>query len=176
MKKLVVIAAFLAAAFGASAQFKVGANIGLQVPTGDYGDVLKAGFGGSIGGKYLFTDNIGAGLNVGYYSFGYDFPGIDESMYMVPIALNGSYYFMTDNFRPYAGLDLGAYILGSTFEGSDSETEFGLAPVVGMQYYFNDSFGLNANLKYNTLFNGGDGVDNFGTFGINVGVVYTFGQ
>ncbi len=170
-KIFAVVALSLFVGNAVNAQIKVGANFGLQLPLGTFGDGADMGIGGNITGEYMITENIGAGLGFGYYSFGYK--GVDESATVMPITASGSYYFLTEGFKPYAGVELGAYMLGSSFEGASTETYFGFAPVVGAQYDLTESFGLNANLKYNYILSEGDATS---TFGINVGVVYTFGN
>ncbi|MDR1679558.1 MAG: porin family protein [Prevotellaceae bacterium] len=177
MKKVIFTAILaIATAVSVNAQWKVGANLGLQVPTGTFGDVSGTGFGLAANGEYLATENIGIGAQLGYYSFGEKESG-SGSWSIVPITVTGKYYFMTEGLKPYAGLDLGFYslsyevdlgILGANV--STSETKFGLAPVVGLQYDFSDNWALDANLKYNYITTSGDAVT---SFGINVGVVYS---
>ncbi len=192
MKKIfkffIVAALLLFTGNVANAQLKLGANFGVQVPVGDYGDGFKTGFGGNIGGEYLITERIGANLNFGFYSLGIKGTGLlgvgDESATVIPITLGGSYYFMTDKLKPYAGLDLGVWMLGSTMEGAETNAYFGFAPVAGVQYEFNDNWALNGNLKFNYVLSGEEEelvgmvleTPDFTTFGINVGIVYTFGK
>ena len=47
-----------------NAQFKLGANLGLQSPTEEGAKTL---FGGGINGEYLVMSNIGIGLTGGLY-------------------------------------------------------------------------------------------------------------
>ena len=202
MKQLVKV--FVAAALclcvsGAiNAQIKLGLSPGIQLPLGDFGDAVNLGFGGGISGEYLVTENIGVGLNVGYFTFsGKDLPaGYKDSYSIIPITLDGKYYFMTEGFKPYGGLDLGLYMLGNKWETpeenlgfgvvipaeSKSETKsyFGFAPVVGVQYDLTDNLALDLNLKYNYVLSGekveGEKTPDFTSFGINVGIVYTIGK
>ncbi len=53
---LLAVALCITTMFSANAQIKIGANLGLQFPLGNYGDLMKTGFGGDINGEYLITD------------------------------------------------------------------------------------------------------------------------
>jgi len=177
ISKLLVVAALSLLVGGvANAQVSVGIAPGIQIPLGDFGDAVNLGFGGSVSGEYLVTENIGVGLGLGYYSFGSDMDGFSASI--MPIALNGKYYFTTEGFKPYGGLDLGYYILGAKVEAfgmsvSTSEGYIGLAPVLGFQYGFSDALALDVNAKYNLIFSEGSSTS---TLGLNVGIVYSFGK
>ncbi|MDR1678186.1 MAG: porin family protein [Prevotellaceae bacterium] len=182
MTKIIAIAAMCLFVGGvANAQIKLGIDLGLQVPMGDFEKMAEVGLGGNVNGEYAITENIGAGLSIGYYKFSFKDNGFgeDESFTVTPVALNGKYYFMTEGLKPYAGLDLGMYFLSSTFENSEVKGKFGLAPVVGLQYDFSDNMAINANVKYNYIMAGEKeelGADALTSFGINVGVVYTLGN
>lgn len=175
MKKVLFTAILaIATSVSANAQWKVGADLGLQVPIGTYGDAYGLGFGFAVSGEYLVTESIGVGLQIGYFSIGSGSGLYDTGMSLVPITATGKYYFMTEGLKPYAGLDLGLYRIGFDYGfglGVASETKFGLAPVAGVQYEFTDNWALDGNLKYNYIAAEGKA---FTTFGINVGVVYTF--
>lgn len=183
MKKVILMLVVALSVMSASAQIKVGANAGLQVPTED---CAKLGFGGAISGEYLLlNESLGVGLNVGFYAFGgesYEEDGIEisGSSFLIPVALTGRYYFLTEAIRPYAGVDLGLYNLGykitAKFMGesaSDTETvsKFGLAPVIGLQYGLSSALALDVNAKYNLIFTEGKSTN---IIGFNVGVVYKF--
>ncbi|MDR1729134.1 MAG: porin family protein [Prevotellaceae bacterium] len=180
MKKVIFTAILaISTAVSVNAQWKAGADLGIQIPIGTFGDAYNLGVGGTVAGEYLVTESIGAGLQLGYFSFGgKEIMGIETgSMSVVPITATGKYYFLREGFKPYAGLDLGFYVL--SFESPDlfglgsitvSETKFGLAPVLGLQYEFSDNWALDGNLKYNYVTASGDALS---TFGINVGIVYT---
>ena len=170
---------------------KLGVNGGLQLPMGDFGEGLNLGFGGGISGEYLVNENIGIGLNAGYYIFGVD--GADINLGYIPVALNGRYYFTTEGFKPYGGIDLGLYTISTpaqTFTEtmdmgplgtqtiemeipSVSASNFGIAPVLGFQYDFSDALALDVNAKYNLIFSEGASTS---ILGFGVGIVYTFGK
>ena len=168
MKKLFLISVLILGTVTANAQFKLGVNGGVQIPIGNFGDVANVGFGGGINAEYLLNESFGLGLDAGYYNFGTEIDGF--SFNMIPITVGAKYYFLTEGIQPYAGAGLGIYGFGA-----DSETNwnFGLAPVIGMQFALSDTFALDLNVKYNHVFTKGSATS---TFGINVGVVYKFGN
>ena len=163
----------------ANAQFSLGLNGGVLIPTEDG---IGTGFGGAISGEYLLNPNIGVGLSFGYYSlekFKMEESGIsiEFTPTVMPITLTGRYYFLTEELRPYGGVDVGFYSLGlrSKVMGisvSDSESHFGCAPVVGLQYGLTNALALDVNAKYHLVF--ADETNGF--IGFNLGLVYTFGK
>ena len=179
MKKVIlmmVVAVFCIAT--ANAQLNVGANIGTQISTEDDG---STGFGFGVNAEYLIMPNIGLGANIGYYIMDREKEdGVTTTVYIMPFTLTGKYYFLTDNFRPYAGVDLGLYTLGVrssgkedgfSFSASYSDTKFGLGPVAGFQFGLSDNLALDVNAKYSHVFVEGEST---GFVGINAGIVYKF--
>ena len=136
------------------------------------------GFGGGISGEYLIMPNIGLGVNFGYYIMDREKEdGVTLTSYLMPVALTGKYYFLTENVRPYGGVDFGLYTAGARgkYEGismSYSETKLGLGPVAGVQFGIANNLLLDINAKFYRVFDG-DYSSNF--VGINVGIVYTLG-
>lgn len=152
MKKIIVLAALLAAGFSSSfAQlnykaFKVDVGGLYAIPTGD--DV-KAGVGFYVEPKYNITDHIAAGLKMEWAIMGAEEAegaSIDISA-IGSYQITGDYYFGTSKVRPFVGLGLGIYSLGTatisgTIEGEDytfdTDTEldfgnkFGFAPRAGI--------------------------------------------
>jgi len=147
-----------------NAQYKLGANLGLQWPIDEIDDILEYIFyGGGISGEYLITPNIGIGLSAGLYKL--------RGATLSPVTLTYKHYFLTENIQPYAGADVGCYIVsGAGF----TETYFGLAQTVGSQFKLSDTLALDVNVKYSTMFD--IGYDYFGVLGFNVGFVYSFGK
>lgn len=179
IKRIAVLAALTFLSVAASAQIKIGADLNVGMPTSsDFGDYAGTGFGGGINAKYMFNENMGAGLGFSYLSFpGKDFAdGINFTI--MPITANFTYYFMTETLKPYAGIDLGLYTASSDADGAESESDFGFAPVVGMEYAFTDALALNVNLKYNYIMSKDDdkGTEDTSFLGINVGIVYSLGK
>ena len=162
---------------GAQAQFDVGATIGVQFPTGSFGDIAKTGFGFTVVGKYHLKENMAVGLNIGYYGFGVKDVGVSgykATASMMPITALFEYQFGTGSVKPYVGADLGLYRFGvkETYQGesfSSAKTYFGLAPTGGILYGLSDKLSLCANLKYNVVFSEGEDT---AWLGINVGLIF----
>lgn len=172
MKKILLVAAMLLIFGIAQAQINVGATIGAQIPTGNFSDGFKTGFGINAVGKYMLNENMALGLNLGYSRFGTSVEGFSGSM--IPITGLFEYHFGTGNIKPYIGADLGLYdymvkikILGES--SSDSKIYFGFAPTAGALYGLSDNLSLCANLKYNYVTTEGHAAT---WLGINVGAIY----
>jgi hypothetical protein len=140
-------------AFGfAHGQIQVGATVGAQFPTGDFGDGAKIGIGFNIVGKYMINDHIAVGLNSGYSRFDTQIDGL--SCTMIPVTGLFEYHFGVQNLRPYIGVDAGVYNYGARIEflgasESGSKTYFGFAPTGGILYGISDRLSFIANVKYN---------------------------
>jgi len=171
-----LVAAFSVAA---NAQIKLGVSGGIVIPTAKGADYV--GFGGGVSGEYLVTENIGIGLNLGYYILDSESGttgGVkySASSYLMPVAFNAKYYFVNDEIKVYGGLDLGYYTIGvkskiGSFSISGSDGYFGLAPVVGLQFGLTPTLALDVNTKYNVILTKGDST---GMIGFNAGIVYKF--
>ncbi len=175
MKKLMTILAAILLVAGISsttnAQIGVGANAGIAMPMGTFGDAYDMGFGGSAYGQYSLSETMTLGLNIGYYSFGGKVSS-DYSWSYVPVVADFKYILSTENFKPYLGFGLGFYnatskvsILGISV--SASESKFGFAPMAG--FWMGEDFKWGASLSYNA-------VSDASYLGINVGVVYPLGK
>ena len=167
----------------AQAQINIGATVGLQIPTGSMGDVLKTGFGFDLLGKYMLNENVAVGLDIGWARYGIDLSGYDVpsgydvsgSGSYVPITALIEYHFGTGKVKPFLGADLGLYIAKAkvTVDGisvSESKTNFGFAPVGGIEYDIKDNLAFTANVKYNYILTGDDVNDAY--FGINAGIIF----
>lgn len=178
MKKLTtfLVALFLIAGISGNvnAQIGIGANAGLAMPMGDFGDAYNMGFGGSVYGQYTLSDQMTLGLNIGYYSFGgKNLPAnTDLSWSYIPVVADFKYMLSKENFMPYLGLGLGFYNASSKVElmgisVSASESKFGFAPMAG--FWMGEDFKWGANLSYNI-------VSDASYLGINIGIVYPLGK
>lgn len=185
MKKLLLIVAVAFFAISVNAQIKLGANLGLSLPTGDFGDSFKAGFGGGVMGKYALNDKMAVGLNIGYYSHKAKDAagGSDVTFSYMPITGSFQYFLGTEGFKPYVGADLGFYsckaktpsvtYMGVTVGGTTTETDFGFAPVIGFEYGLSESLALDVNAKYHMISTSGSSTN---AIGINVGLLYSLGK
>lgn len=182
MKKLAVLLSLLVmfAAFNANAQDKkmtVGITPSIVLPMGDFSDISKMGFGGSVNFGYFFTENIQAGLSAGYLMFGEKEIGVVKSnVSFMPIMATGSYYFMVDKpIKPYGTIGFGmtmwkteAKAGGVTFKDDGSKLSWAVG--AGADYSLNDNMNLNLNVKYNSVME--DPALNY--IGINIGAAYKF--
>lgn len=162
---------FLLFVLNVNGQLKIGGTLGLQMPTGDFGDAADTGFGINAVGKYFLSDQMAVGLNVGYGTFSTELD--DLKFFNIPVTGLFEYHFgkPESTVIPYLGGDLGLYSLGSKYDGeSDSEMYFGFAPAVGINYPLSDLLSLNANLKYHVVLSEGDATT---YMGLNVGLIYT---
>ena len=164
MKKVILIVGAFVLATAMNAQIQVGANFLIGFPSGDWADGANTGFGGGVEGLYFFNDDLAAGLEINFLSFGLETSGIagaDGSITQLPITVKGEYYFMDDAFRPFVGLGLG-YYAGKTkttvtipFFGTQTveanTSGLGLSPRVGAVYQVSDLIGLVLNIQYNLL-------------------------
>jgi len=177
MRKLVLLAVFaVGCVFTSNAQFKIGANLNVGIPTGDMSDVVGVGFGGTVNGMYDLSKSFAVGVQTGYTSFAEkDNNGVTISV--IPITAVGKYYFCGSNFKPYVSTDLGWYSVKTKFDASNygynvsasnTETDFGFAPSVGFEYSLSKKLSLDANVKYTDIFTSGSSTT---YLGINVGLV-----
>ena len=147
---LTVAALTLMISFGAQAQGKMGASVGLEVllPLGTFGDAAKIGIGGTGQFDYLLNPNIALTGKVGYITWGAktgDTQGAVEASFSgIPILVGGKYYFQpAGKTRFYGQFELGFFIMSVStkvnvpgFISSDisaSSTEFTVCPAVGVE-------------------------------------------
>lgn len=164
MKKMILSAVIMIAAFGASAQnnkalsFSVGAEVGAV--TGNLGDFYSVALGATAQIDYKLVSNFAVTANSGFITFtGKKISGTNlkyQSQTLIPLLIGGKYYF--ENSKAYGALQLGSSF--STRSGGGSSFTY----VPGIGYKFNDR--VDAVLKYTGY--SGDG----GTFGVRL--AYTF--
>lgn len=182
MLAVILMAGFSSQSFG---QIKIGANAGIGLPMGDFGDGYKMGFGGSVEGKYFLNDKIAVGASIGYYSFTLKdemltilqsfSESITDSKYTVmPILATVDYYFATEGFKPYVGAGVGLYSAkikvsdSKLGDGEETSSDMGIAPTVGFCYGLSEKIDLNVNAKYNMIFTEGSSTT---YLGINAGII-----
>lgn len=158
---LLIAAMICSINYSASAQTRIGGNIGLAIPNGDNADGSGSGIG--INGRILFplSDNFFLGGNVGYHSA--------AEISFVPITAACEYVFNEEEaLQPYLGIDLGIYNVSYTEEVEYpayygnwydvetktyevSKTKFGWALHGGLYLQLNDNLDFNADVKFNTI-------------------------
>lgn len=157
----------------AKSQLSLSATIGPQIPVGDFGKVFNVGFGFTATGRYLLTENVAVGLNLGYTGFGVkDLDGYKASM--VPVTGLFEYHYRIGKLRPYAGIDMGLCryaisVKSGAVKETSGKTYFALAPSLGTSYLLTDKCSLLANLKFNRVF-ADKGVS---WIGLNLGAAYS---
>ena len=178
MKKVFLAAAFVVAGvIGANAQKgnnQVGVGVDLGIPTGDFGDAFKLGFGGyakallGIGtaGQVTFT--------TGYSSFGMkdelkDLLGVDKaSTSIIPLMVGYRHNFSGFYAEPAVGYNiLGAKVEEGGSSASDSEGAF--AWNLGFGYVVSN-FDIGA--RYESMHKDGESQ---AVFGIRIGYNFSLG-
>lgn len=189
MKKIVLslIVVFLFVAFTNNSRaqdMKVGAQIGVALPLGDFGDVASTGFGGLGTFHYVLKPNITLTGALGYYYFGSDKDISnalgsygDYSYSIIPLVAGIRYHLgkKADEFNPYIGGEIGLYFVSFSYkanlpywgtqEYSDSETKFGLSPMAGFTYNLQKNLVLDVNAKFSV-------VEDLNHFVVNVGLIF----
>ncbi|MEW7290593.1 hypothetical protein [Aquimarina sp. 2304DJ70-9] len=182
MKKLLLFTAVALLGFTATnAQVKLGFGLGYAMPTGDIADFTDGGVSGHFELGYGVTEDIDVSfLYQGDFLIGANGEGgisygaIALGSYMV----NGRYYFTKEGFRPYGSLGLGitsvgaieleSVSAGTNVEVGASTSNFAIRPALGFKYGV-----LNMNFSY--LSAGKVGDTSVSDFGINLGLLFTFG-
>ena len=181
MKKIMLLVGAALMGLTMNAQrFDLGANFMLGLPMGDYGIgdsesktpfAPGLGLGGGIEANYWFNDNISAGLEVGFISFGEEEVREDGQVAMssgqvIPIILKGEYHFLEGAFRPFAGIGVGYGIMsrsmeqnvfGSTLKATWDQNGLIISPRVGALYQVSDMLAINLSHQYNLMMNEVDG-------------------
>ena len=154
---------------------RIGGELGLQLPVGDFGDAANMGFGISGIFQYYLQPQLILGGTIGYQSWGSDFEGFSYSN--IPIMALLNYQFNTEGMIPFVGAELGLNSFGASAEyeylgvtrsTSSSEMYFGISILGGVESKLNENLSWRVNAKYNIIM----GDDNISFLGINAGVMY----
>lgn len=175
MKKFILISLALLLLFTTLtfAQSNIRLNVGLDYtsPMGDLGDLYKPGFGGNLGFAYKLSDSWDLGAKIGYVKWNADndyhsqkiseLAGeninveVEIPYSIIPIMLDGYYYFSRNDFQPYLMLSLGAHIAkieanaikinGEEFNIGESQSKavLGYKIGAGFNYLLSEKLGLN---------------------------------
>lgn len=140
MKKILFVATLVVASFiGANAQSgknQIGIGPEVNIPTGDFGDGFKTGFGGSIKGMLGVGTAGQVTLTTGYTTFkGKNVPsGADFNYHIIPILAGYRQNFSGFYVEPQVGYGIyGSKIsgFGSGLDGSSSDGAFTWAAGIG---------------------------------------------
>lgn len=154
---------------------RVGGELGVQLPVGDFGDGASAGFGISGIFHYYLQPQLILGGTIGYQSWGGEVDGFSWSN--IPIMALINYQFNTDGLIPFVGAELGLNSFGASYEfdffgqtqsGSTSEMYFGINLLGGIESKLNENMSWRVNAKYNIIM----GDETLSFLGINAGVMY----
>lgn len=152
---------------------RVGGELGLQLPMGDFGDGANTGFGLSGIFQYDLQPQITVGGTIGYQSWGGKTDGFSWSN--IPIMGLVNYKFNTEGLIPFVGAEFGLNMLSVTVDSgffgsfSSSSTEIGLNLLGGVEQRINENLSWRVNAKYNIVLASGS---NLTYLGINAGVMY----
>lgn len=172
MKKLLLslMVVFIAAGVSLAQEqgeirLSAGLALGTEAGVDDDGG-NKLGVGINLGGEYLITDVISAGINYTYFFKSSIGEGDLESSYRLSsFNIDGKYYFLTDNIQVY-GL-AGIAVMGIKIEYTDVDVDFTTGEMTTVKRDFKDSetglnigggvilpltdvVGFNGQLKYQT--------------------------
>jgi hypothetical protein len=140
MRKVFLATVFVVASFiGANAQSghnQIGIGPEVGIPTGDFGDAYKTGFGGSIKGLLGVGTAGQVTLTSGYTTFkAKDLPsGVDVKASIIPILVGYRHNFSGFYVEPQVGYGIyGSKVdgMGSPYDGSNSDGAFTWAAGVG---------------------------------------------
>lgn len=126
----------------------LGPSAQVAVPTGDFGDVAKVGFGFGAIGDYLVTDNVGIGADIIYNFFGSKITDAEaeaagvsiDGPKVLQIGGHAKMFFSPEaETNPFAFIGLGIYSVKQTvsafgFSASASSSEFGFNGGGGAQF------------------------------------------
>jgi len=102
-------------------------SIGFEAaqPTGDLGDAVSTGYGGSLRYEFPMGDRLGLGLTAGYITFGGEDDGPDWAM--IPVQAFLKFYLSENQGGLYGQADVGMHNTSIDIEGSDGSTNFSYA-------------------------------------------------
>jgi len=139
---------------------RLGVDVGIGIPTGDFGKSINTGFGGNAVLTYFLQRNLLFVGELGYWNFSKSEGGVDLKFTTIPLNVGLHLRFAQSGLNPFVGLETLLFFntLKSSYlsySASDSETKFGIVPLVGIAYGFSSGMEFRANLKYTVIFTEG---------------------
>lgn len=178
MKSKMLAAAVLALSFAAAPSHAagtwIGVKAGLNLPTGDFGDVASLGYFAGATGTVMMSEQFGLGGDLVFHSFGVDNDyeeaeavrvgsTVDISLSALQITPHAMYVIPTNgDFKPFVRLGLGLYRAAKKLEASgggdsnDSSTDFGFNVGVGGMKKASDKMAYGVELLYHSISTEGD--------------------
>jgi hypothetical protein len=129
-------------------QVSLTVNGGIQIPSGDFGNTVKSGYGftGSLGFSIPLVPlefSLTAGYDKWAYKTSIEIPvsGVQTiennlSKYSIPVTIGPKLFFPIPmiGFEPYIGVDAGLVFSNSNIPGATYTSDFIYCPMVGIRY------------------------------------------
>lgn len=150
-------------AYSQKSKIMLGGDAGFGIPTGDFSEGAKLGFGlNGVFSYFLQKDLIFTGT-LGYWNFGMkgSSSAVSGSHSVIPINAGIQYRFRSREHTPFIGLETFLYHFSTSVEisglgsSSDSETQFGFTPLVGIVLPLQENMEFRAQMKYVIIFTSG---------------------
>ncbi len=130
----------------------ISAQGGMTLPIGDFGDLVKPGYGGT---GFLFFE-LSPGIEItatsGKFMWDLDSEEFDVTLSSIPLLLGVRYYLGEGGYAPYAALEGGLHFLKTEGPGMVSETEeFGFGIGGGLLFRVTGNFFIDLGVKYNSI-------------------------
>jgi hypothetical protein len=130
----------------------ISAQGGMTLPLGDFGDVVKPGYGGT---GFLFFE-LSPGIEItatsGKFMWEADSEVVDVTLSSIPLLLGVRYYFGEGGFAPYAALEGGLHFLKTEAFPFVSETEeIGYGIGGGLLFRISNNLFIDLGVKYNSI-------------------------
>jgi outer membrane protein len=181
MRKIIcLLAIFIAASIGASAQNIAGFFYQASLPTGETKDFIDKpswlGFG--LEGRQFINENASVGMYVGYNKFeefqgGENIAGNREHKVDAWPILFTSFLYFGDRYSVtgYIGGGIGTYyirnrVIAPTLGYSEYRWHFGVAPEFGLIIRVAEFVGFAASAKYNSAFKSGNYTHSYWSFSV----------
>jgi hypothetical protein len=187
MKKLFPVILLAAVLFNFNitfAQVALTLNGGIQIPVGNFSNLVNNGYGASASIDYSIPIiPVGISLSIGYDNwayktqYSYSNSGLHEfgngiNMYSIPVTLGPKLFINIPGFslEPYIGIDAGIVFSSSTLAGASYSTNFIYSPMIGFRYNLPPGIiAIDINAKESNLNDSGSS-QTFSWFGINGGI------
>ncbi len=187
MKKLFPVILLAAVLFNFNitfAQVALTLNGGIQIPVGNFSNLVNNGYGVSASIDYSIPIiPVGISLSIGYDNwayktqYSYSNSGLHEfgngiNMYSIPVTLGPKLFINIPGFslEPYIGIDAGIVFSSSTLAGASYSTNFIYSPMIGFRYNLPPGIiAIDINAKESNLNDSGSS-QTFSWFGINGGI------
>lgn len=121
---------------------KLGIGAEFAFPMGNYGDLYKMGYGGSLNYQHPVAPNLNLTVSAGYLGFKTkDFLGFSGTSGYIPVKV-GARYFVAENF--YLNGEIGAAFDASKGDG----TSFIYSPGAGVEFPVADKSSIDLGVRY----------------------------